>query len=159
MYCYHCGKKINESKARKNIPNFIDASNAKDASEVNMSLVCPRCGHLISEHAGEEETKQLAQASHSLVQKANNSFAKGMGSVVLGLILLVTGLIFFLLARKASNGHQLSTNCAEFYVFIVLTSISVILLLIGAVKVVYGVRTKKHYTLLLKDLNNKVFKQ
>ena len=72
-------------------------------------------------------------------------------------VLLIIAIVFFILANKPSQGFVLQTNCAEFYVFIVATIVSVILLGVGVFLTIIGVNTKHHYSQLLKDINNKTF--
>ena len=151
MYCYHCGKKIKES------PALADLGVGDDNTKV--AFVCPRCGHLIHEGLTEENAKELSRASHAQIQRGNNSFATGMSLTIVGFILLAIGLLFYLLAKKPSQGYVLHTDCAEFYVFVALTVISVILLGFGVVFTVFGVKRKVLYTHLLKDINNKTFVQ
>lgn len=151
MYCYHCGKKIKE------VPALADQMIGNDDTKV--AFICPRCGHLIHEGLSEEDSKELSRASHAQIQRGNNSFATGMSLSIVGAILLAIGLLFYLLAKKPSQGYVLHTDCAEFYVFVALTVISVILLCFGIYKVVTGLITKKQYTELLRDLNNKTFVQ
>ena len=159
MYCYHCGKKLDRKKLEEKQSSYasVDASLIDDDTKIN--YVCPRCGHLVYEGMTEEDAKSLSRATHAQIQRGNNSFARGMCSNAIGLILLVIGLLFFVLAMKPSQGFKLQTNCAEFIVFIVLTSISVILLGFGILNTVLGLRTKIQYNKLLKDLNNKTFVQ
>ena len=157
MYCYHCGKKINEHKIEATQSSFV---NIEDSDEnTRIAYICPRCGHLIHEGLDEEDSKELSRASHAQIQRGNNSFATGMALTCIGVILLVIGIMFYLLAKKPSAGFVLQTNCAEFYVFLVLTILSVILLGFGITKTVIGIVTKRQYTQLLKDLNNKTFVQ
>ena len=151
MYCYHCGKKIKES------PALADLGVGNDETKVN--FICPRCGHLIHEGLTEENSKELSRASHAQIQRGSNSFATGMSLTLVGVILLAIGILFYILAKKPSQGYVLRTDCAEFYVFIALTVVSVILLGFGIYKVVTGLITKRHYNQLLKDLNNKTFIQ
>ena len=151
MYCYHCGKKIKES------PALADLALGDENTQVN--FVCPRCGHLIHEGLTEENAKELSRASHAQIQRGSNSFATGMSLSLVGVILLAIGLLFYLLAKKPSQGYVLHTDCAEFYVFVALTAISVILLGFGIYSTIIGVSKKTMYTKLLKDLNNKTFVQ
>ena len=83
----------------------------------------------------------------------------GMGFVSVGAILLVLGLIFYLLANRPSQGFELDTTCAEFYVFIVLTVISSILLISGVILVIVGIFKKVTYNGVLRDINNHTFVQ
>ena len=124
-----------------------------------IQYVCPRCGHLVHRGLSEEDRKELSRASHAQIQRGSNSFASGMSLNAVGLILLIIGIVFFLLARKPSEGYKLQTDCAEFYVSIALVTISVILLVVGVTRTIIGVRTRHHYSQLLKDLNNKTFVQ
>lgn len=159
MYCYHCGYKIDEHKIEKKQSSFKQVEEVEIDSETEVQYICPRCGHVIHGGMNEEDSKELSRASHAQIQRANNSFARGMCLNALGGILLIIAIIFFILANKPSQGFVLQTNCAEFYVFIGATVISVILLGIGVTLTVIGVSTKSHYSQLLKDLNNKTFVQ
>ena len=157
MYCYHCGKRIDERKIESKSSSFD--SNQEYGEFTKVQYICPRCGHLIHEGLTEEDSKELSRASHAQIQRANNSYARGMCMNALGVILLIIAIIFFILANKPSQGFVLQTNCAEFYVFIGATIISVILLGVGAYLTIIGLKTKHHYYQLLKDLNNKTFVQ
>lgn len=157
MYCYNCGKKINEHEIEKQHSSLSDYEEVD--SNVTVEYICPRCGHLIHSGLTNEDSKQLSRACHAQIQRGNNSFAKGMCMNVLGLILLVISLIFFLLANKPSQGFVLQVNCAEFYVFLVTLVCSVILLGFGISLTIIGSRNKHVYSNLLKDLNNKTFVQ
>lgn len=157
MYCYHCGLKIYEHKLETKKSSFQEIENTNEKTSVQ--YICPRCGHLIREGLSEEDSKELSRASHAQIQRGNNSYALGMSMNALGAILLVIALLFYLLANKPSKGFVLQTNCAEFYVAIILFVVSVILLGVGVAKTIIGVRKKHHYSLLLRDLNNKTFVQ
>ena len=157
MYCYHCGKRIDERKIESKSSSFENKFNKY--CPICEQYICPRCGHLIHEGLTEEDSKELSRASHAQIQRANNSYARGMCMNALGVILLIIAIIFFILANKPSQGFVLQTNCAEFYVFIGATIISVILLGVGAYLTIIGLKTKHHYYQLLKDLNNKTFVQ
>ena len=157
MYCYHCGKRIDERKIESKSSSF--ESNQEYGEFTKVQYICPRCGHLIHEGLTEEDSKELSRASHAQIQRANNSYARGMCMNALGVILLIIAIIFFILANKPSQGFVLQTNCAEFYVFIGATIISVILLGVGTYLTIIGLKTKHHYYQLLKDLNNKTFVQ
>ncbi len=162
MYCYHCGKIINEHQLEAKKSSFLPKEGEEMVevdSDATIQYICPRCGHLIHEGMSEEESKELSRASHAQLQRAANSFARGMCLNALGGILLIIALIFFILANKPSQGFVLQVNCAEFYVFLVSTIVSVILLGFGITLTVMGLTTKTIYTNLLKDLNNKTFVQ
>ena len=158
LYCYHCGKQIDEEKIEAQ-SSLVIAENATSARDIKVEYVCPRCGHIIHRGCSAQEKKDLACAAHAQVQRGNNNFASGMSKVCLGAIFAVLALIFFLLSRKATNAFKITVNCAEFWIFIVLSIISVILLSIGLVYVVTGRKNKVHYESLLKDLNNETFVQ
>ncbi len=157
MYCYHCGKKINEHKIEAKQSSYT--SNAVVAEDSKVEYICPRCGHLIHEGLADEDRKELSRASHAQIQRAANSYARGMCMNAIGVILLIISIIFFILANKPSQGFVLQTNCAEFYVFLVTLIMSVILLGFGISFTIIGVMNRYHYSQLLKDLNNKTFVQ
>ena len=156
MYCYYCGKKIDEAKLNKAMVSDVDHEIPEGSEH---SFVCPRCGHLIHEGASEEDVKSLSRASHAQIQRAKNSLAVGMGSLCIGIIGAIIAILFFFLAKKPSNHYQLVTTCAEFYVSVVLGAISVCLLIFGTVYVVMGGLSHRRYTSLLQDINNQTFVQ
>lgn len=157
MYCTHCAKKIDESKVDAKQPVFDPGLEVKEGASV--SYVCPRCGHLVHGDINEEETKALSRAAHAQVQRARNSFAAGMGMISIGAIALIIAIIFYMLARKPSNQYQLVTNCAEFYVFVVVGIASVILLVAGISFAAVGFINGHSNKNLLKDINNQTFVQ
>lgn len=156
MYCHHCGYRLNEKKVELKKSSFSLMENFD--SEATVSYVCPRCGHLIHGQLDKEEYKALSRASHAQIQRGSNNFAFGMSFNAIGLIALAISVIFYFLSIKPSVGH-LVTTCAEFYVFLVLLVLSVILLSAGIYFTIVGIVKKKHYNKLLKDLNNKTFVQ
>lgn len=157
MYCYHCGKEINETKIEKAKSSYKVMETITDKTKVN--YVCPRCGHLISEGASPEDIKSLSRASHSELQRGSNHFAFGMGFFAIGIILLTIAIIFFILAHKPNNGFQLVVTCAEFYVSVALFGISAFLLIFGGIYAVRGMLTRIKYRRLLRDINNETFIQ
>jgi len=160
MYCYHCGKKINEQKIEAKQSSYsllpFDTEIPEDAK---IAYACPRCGHLIHEGHSEEDLKALSRASHAQIQRAKNFLAAGLGSLSIGGIALIISILFFFLAKKPSNQYQLVTTCAEFYVFLVLLIISVILLVFGSVYTLRGLIRERTYESLIKDINNRTFVQ
>lgn len=159
MYCYHCGLKIDEKAVEAKKSSFEEVREVEIESGTEVQYICPRCGHVIHRGMSEEDSRELSRASHAQIQRANNSFARGMCLNALGGIILIIAIVFFILANKPAQGFVLQTNCAEFYVFLGASTISVILLAIGVTLTVIGVNTKSHYSQLLKDLNNKTFVQ
>lgn len=157
MYCYHCGYKLDENKIEGKESTYQRIEGLDVDSQIN--YVCPRCGHLIHEDASNEDVKSLARACHAELQRGRNDFARGMSSLSIGVILLVTSIVFLLLSRKADNQFRITVSSPEFWVFLVLAIISVILLTLGIVFTVLGLKRKTTYTSLLKDINNKTFVQ
>ena len=157
MFCYHCGKKIDENKIEQKQSTYQKFDGLDMDTEIN--YVCPRCGHLIHENASEEDIKSLARACHAELQRGRNDFARGMSNISIGIILLVTSIVFLLLSRKADNQFKITMSSPEFIVFAVLSVISVILLTLGVVFTILGLRRKTTYTSLLKDINTKTFVQ
>lgn len=121
--------------------------------------VCPRCSHLIKEGLDEEDKKELSQASHAALHRGKNHFASGMVFLMLGAIFTAISFLFYSMSFKATSGYQLVTNCVEFYVFIGLLIIGIILLTIGAVNTIKGTLTTKKYRKLLNDIQNDTFYQ
>ena len=157
MFCYHCGNKIDEKKVEAEQSTYTKFEGVTKDSVIN--YVCPRCGHLVHENASPEDVKSLARACHAELQRGRNDFARGMSNISIGVILLVTSIVFLLLSRKADNQFNITISSPEFWVFLVLAIISVILLILGTVFTVKGLKRKKMYTSLLKDINNKTFVQ
>ena len=157
MYCTHCAKRIDEEKLEKTKSSFAVDAELQEGAKV--AYVCPRCGHLIHGGIDEEETKSLARAAHAQIQRARNSLSTGLGFAAIGAILFIIAALFYFLACKPSNQYQLVTTCAEFYVSVVLGSISVILLVMGIVNIVLGILRKMQNESLLREINNQTFVQ
>ena len=157
MFCYHCGYKLNEDKIENQQSTYEKIEGVDMDTEIN--YVCPRCGHLVHANASEEDVKSLARACHAELQRGRNDFSKGMSNTSIGVILLVISIIFLLLSRKAENQFKITVSSPEFWVFLVLAIISVILLTLGVIFTVMGLKRKITYTSLLKDINTKTFVQ
>lgn len=157
MFCYHCGYNVDTDKieAKQSTYNRIEGLDM----DTKINYVCPRCGHLVHADASEEDVKSLARACHAELQRGRNDFARGMSNISIGVILLVTSIVFLLLSRKADNQFRITVSSPEFWVFLVLAIISVILLILGIVFTVFGLKRKVTFTSLLKDINNKTFVQ
>ena len=159
MYCYHCGYKLNEHNLEKQKSSYTLAGDQAIDQDTQINYVCPRCGHLIHEGMNKDEAKELSRASHSQIQRGSNSYAAGMCMNILGVIMLIVSIIFFLLSDKPTAEPGDRYKCGEWKVFIGALIIAVILLAIGITKTVIGIAKKRHYTKLLKDLNNNTFAQ
>ena len=158
IYCCHCGQPINEEKIEAKASSrekFRDVAN----NDTKVQYICPRCGHIAKRGCDEEDVKSLSRACHAELQRGRNSFAKGMCSLSIAVILLVTSIIFLTLSRKADNQFKITVSTPEFWVFAVLAVISVILLVYGGIETTLGLKKKSLYTKLLKDINNKTFVQ
>lgn len=127
--------------------------------KVDNAYVCPRCNHLIKSSLKENDLKELSQAAHAETHRARNKFASGMVSFMIGFILTCISFLFLFMSFKATNNNQLVTNCVEFYVFIGLLVIGVILLAIGISYILVGYTKGKEYKNLLKDIQNETFVQ
>lgn len=161
MYCYHCGKHIDEHKVEQGSSSLLGKNGEilEVDENVEVKYICPRCGHLIHAGCTEEDAKELSRASHAQIQRAGNKYSRGMCMAALGAILLIIGIIFFILANKPAQGFVLQVNCAEFYVSVASLSLAIILLGVGVTFSVIGVRDRRIYSQLLKDINNKTFVQ
>lgn len=159
MYCYHCGKKINERKLESKSSSFNNIEEV-ESIDAQINYVCPRCGYLIHDNASEEDLKSLSRAAHAQIQRGSNHFASGMGFTVLSVIIAALAVTFYLLSLKRENGvTYILHNSSTFLVFVVMSIIALFLLVLGVVNLVIGVSKKVKYTSLLKDLNNKTFVQ
>lgn len=164
MYCYHCGKKFDERALEKKQSSYVVKDENGELQEIDsdaqVQYVCPRCGHLTHYDLDQGEIKSLSQAAHSQLQRAANSFARGMALVLIGVIIAILAVSFLLLSFQTSGGARvLNTGKSTFYIFVVMAVVAIILLVPGVVSTVVGVKNKSHYTNLLKDLNNKTFIQ
>ena len=158
MYCYHCGYEIDENAIESKSSTrqkYIEEA----PLDAEVKYVCPRCGHLIHQGAEQKDIKSLSVACHAELQRGRNDFARGMSFVSIAIILGIVGFIFLQLSKKVDVQFQISTSCPEFWILAVLSVISVILIVFGAVLVVRGLIRKHKYTGLLKDINNKTFVQ
>lgn len=158
MYCYHCGYEVNENAVEKKSSTrqkYIEEA----PLDAEIQYVCPRCGHLIHHGMEQKDVKSLSVACHAELQRGRNDFARGMSSVSIAVILGIVGFIFLLLSKKVDVQFRISTSCPEFWIFLVLSIIAVILIVFGAVLVTRGLIRKHKYTGLLKDINTKTFVQ
>ncbi len=158
LYCSNCGKKIDEKKVEAKLNSLVSQQNVINDQTV-VVYVCPRCEHIIHRDLDENDVKQLSRAAHAEIQRSNNFFSSGMGNVVTGVIALAIAIIFYCLSIDLQNQMILDTQCAEFYVFIVLTVIGGAMFIVGLVLAIFGAVKKHHYYSLLDDIKNKTFIQ
>ena len=159
IYCCHCGQPINEEKIEAKASSrekFRDVAN----SDTEVQYICPRCGHIAKRGCDEEDIKSLSRACHAELQRGRNDFARGMSSLVLFAIAAISSVVFLLLSNKTTgSGRAISTSCAEFWVFLALAIVSVVLVTLGVYHTLLGLKRKRIYSDLLKDLNNDTFVQ
>jgi hypothetical protein len=75
-------------------------------------------------------------------------------------IIGVISFLFFLLSRRTKAGVTvIRTDQSQFWVFVILAIISVILLAFGIYHAITGFKTRRKYLALLEDINNKTFVQ
>ena len=158
LYCYHCGYELNEEKFEQKKSSRQAFNNAPVSADIQ--YVCPRCGRLIKHGHTEEEQKSLSRACHAELQRGRNDFARGMSCLALFLIAIIISIVFLLLSVKTTgNGRAISTSCAEFWVFLGLAIVSVVLVIIGVYRTLSGLKRKRIYTRVLKDINDNTFVQ
>ena len=164
MFCSHCGKKFDELAIEKKQSSYVQKDEKGELvaidSDAKVEYVCPQCGHLAHNDLNEEEYKSLSRAAHSQLQRGANSFARGMALNLIGIIIGILAISFFLLSFQSSGGAKtLDTSKSTFLVFVVMSVVAVILLGFGIYNTIVGINKKVMYTQLLKDLNNKTFVQ
>lgn len=156
MYCSNCGYHLKE----KEIEKAKDSYNGKNKDISSKDVyVCPRCNKIIKDDLDVEEVKSLARASHSEIHKARNKLNTGKSLLVIGGILVIISLLFFLLSFKSNNYGRFEPNCTEFYTFCGLVTIGVASLTYGTISFVNGLKKKREYEGVLKDIQNEVFYQ
>lgn len=159
LYCYHCGFGLDEEKFEKKKSSRKTFDKEAPVS-ADIQYVCPRCGRLIHRDHNPEEKKSLSRACHAELQRGRNDFARGMSSLVLFAIAAISSVVFLLLSNKTTgNGRAISTSCAEFWVFLALAIVSVVLVTLGVYHTLLGLKRKRIYSDLLRDLNNDTFVQ
>lgn len=121
--------------------------------------LCPHCGKPISEHLSEKDVKKLNQIAHSKYNLATNEFNTGMCGVVIGTLLLLIALVFFILCFDVKNNYNFRTTGEPFIVFTALSILSSISYAVGIVFLVKALTKKKRYAAVIKDIQNKTFVQ
>ena len=154
MYCSNCGYDLKEKQIDK----------AKDNAEgrtfdSKMVYICPRCGKVIKEGLDENEIKSLSRAAHSEIHKARNTINSGFCFLMVSIILICIGFMFYLMSYKANSGGLLVTNCTEFVVFCILLVLSIAGFTYSGTALYLGYKKQKDYTSLLKDIQNNIFVQ
>ncbi len=160
MYCSHCGKNLNIDKieSKANSLGLYGEDQVVDL-ETDIQYICPRCGYLVHHHLDEADIKSLSAASHAEIQRGRNFFSSGMCLNVIGVIVLILAILFFVLAHKPANNHQLVMSSPEFYVSIIMFVASGVMLVLGIIFTTLGLLKKSRYSQLLKDIQNEVFFQ
>ena len=92
-----------------------------------------------------DELSKLSQQKHQAdvaeYDKQQNSLCK----IVIGAILLIIGILFFVLSLKKSKNKFAGVDFTslQFYVFVICTAIGVVLLVIGIVRMVKASKKRK----------------
>lgn len=159
MFCTNCGNEIKEHEIQKEKQKALKDPNFDSNKQVEIVFKCPTCGELIHSNLSKEEMKSLNQVAHSKIHKARYDINAGLCGLVIGLILIVIGLLFFVLCFDIQNNRELDINRTEFYVFCFLTGIGAILLTYGIIRFIIGLKDKRTYSLLVKHLQNETFVQ
>jgi hypothetical protein len=133
MYCLKCCKNVKDEAAEK----------------------CPDCGTPLHEKISAEERTPLVQTLHRKANKVSDRTNSAMSFLVLGLIFVVIGIIFFSLAYKldpnntADNNRHLMVNSLEFFV-------SMASLIGGGLASLYGLIMVIIDTRILRVLNHDI---
>lgn len=171
MYCPNCGEHLKDQKnsSGKVTPLVFDAEVQEDkvskevidevSTHEDVLGACPYCGHALHEHLNDEDIKSLNQVAHSKVHYATNKFNSGMCGIVIGTILLLIALIFFILSFSSRDNYKFRTDTEPFFVFCALSALSVISYTYGIILLVKSIALKKRYSSLIKEITNKTFVQ
>lgn len=171
MFCPNCGEHLKDQKDPSGKINPLIYEAQVDSSKINVESinkaneseeflgVCPYCGSPIHNHLDENDVKSLNQVAHSKVHSATNKFNSGMCGIVIGTILLLIALIFFLLSFSSRDNYKFRPDTEPFFVFCGLSILSIVSYVYGIILLVKSRKLKKRYSSLIKEITNKTFVQ
>lgn len=136
-YCINCGKKLKENKN----------------SEPGSSLTCSKCNTLNDDQTIEKmEIHDKNQKLHNHITMSNDLKDNSLCYIVIGGILLIIGILFFILSFKKTptGGRLFKPQSFEFIISVIILSCSVFSLIFGSIRLTMALKRKKYFTSKLR---------
>lgn len=118
---------------------------------------CPKCGELFGKtELTHTDARKLVQTLHKNETFSREKSDAAMVFIILGIISLVLGALFFILAYKLANANALvrtlSTTAFEFWVALFLLSVGAVILVYGLIILVIHLSRLKRLTLKIEEI-------
>lgn len=136
-YCINCGKKLKENKN----------------SEPGSCLTCSKCNTLNDDQTIEKmEIHDKNQKLHNHITMSNDLKDNSLCYIVIGGILLIIGILFFILSFKKTptGGRLFKPQSFEFIISVIILSCSVFSLIFGSIRLTMALKRKKYFTSKLR---------
>ncbi len=136
-YCINCGKKLKENKN----------------SESGSSLTCSKCNTLNDDQVIEQmEIHDKNQKLHNNITAANDLKDNSLCYIVIGGILLIIGILFFILSFKKTptGGRLFRPDSFEFVISVIILACSIFSLVFGLIRLTSALKKKKYFSSKLK---------
>ena len=133
--CIYCGSQIKENEP-----------------------ICPSCGKSMNPDSMSEDDVHFArQHAYGEVSKGENKRDSALTFYVIGGILLILGIVFFVLSFRFNTAkiRVFRPLSVEFFVSMILLSISIALLTIGTIRIVGSLKTISFYKGVIKEINGR----
>lgn len=135
-HCIHCGASFDDE----------------------LTPLCPKCqGENRVERLDNRGIHKLHQSCHAHITEENQRFNAGMVNLIIGLILVVLGAIFFVLTFRynVQRIRVFRADSVEFIISTICLTISAVLIPLGIVRIVKSNRRKKFYNKVIQDTDLK----
>ncbi len=134
MYCIKCGKEVPEGVSP-----------------------CPDCGEPIYHQLSELQIKELSLTAHRRENEGYDKQQNALCFLVIGIMLLIIGVIFFVLSFKitvgsASNARTLKYTSFEFMVSVVGLAVGSFLTIFGSVRLAIALKLKRGMHTIIEKL-------
>ncbi len=120
--------------------------------------VCPSCGKDMNPDSMSEADVHFArQHAYGEVTKGENKKDGALTFYVIGGILLILGIVFFVLSFRFNTAkvRVFRPLSVEFFVSMILLAASIALLTIGTIRIVGAIKTISFYKDVIKEINGK----